>query len=608
MRFASLLCLLALGCAAPRVDSATEALAPAWLLQVDGSGTWQETDQPDVVRAWIDARVANLSYHKRVLVETAAPYPGGVVMRTLLPASHRQALGNNKEIWGTSAIEIYPTGGPYGASLSGPVMARLRMQHDGIVVTPWVPLYGEGAPWQPDDSAWAQLDSPASAVGNASDPKLYFAPFDDPGAATLARMDAVIHAQHSNPGERHTIHAAVYNITDDAIVGKLIEAHQAGVEVRLLFDGRKFRPWYAWYTGDDRLLAAGVPMIGVKREGSGAMHNKIALFDGQAVATGSFNWESGSRFNNNENMLVSERSDLVAAYARRFEALAGGVLKARVHAADVDAAVSVSFAPDEEPHRIVGRLIDQAQTSIYVAMFTAKDIEYWEQGQKTSLLRKLVSAHERGVDVRIIVDYGIHEASEFHGVESEDDPIDEWLEDQGVHVVRADNPYGQYSSMHHKFVVIDDEVAVTGAFNWYYDAAFSNDEDQLVWRDADLAARFRGEFVDMCRHYDPDYEPSEWPQTRIQIEALVDWTHWGDGVTLVGNHESLGQWSPAAGLHLDATTWPVWRGEFTLPAGLHVEHKLVVERVGGGIQWPGDTNQRFTVPTGPQFTLRFGID
>ena len=37
--------------------------APSWLLSVDGHGTWTEDN---TVRAWADARVANVRFHKRV--------------------------------------------------------------------------------------------------------------------------------------------------------------------------------------------------------------------------------------------------------------------------------------------------------------------------------------------------------------------------------------------------------------------------------------------------------------------------------------------------------------------------------------------------------------
>ncbi len=613
-------------CAGPVDDGAASSVqqvvdAPCWLLSVNGSGTWIDAESatdpdadgaaevaaladPDLVHAWVDARVANLRYDKRVLVDVVARYQDGVVMRVLAPAEYRLPLSGGDERWGTDAIEIYPHG-PGGLALDGPVGFRVRLQHDldgdgvdEMVATPWRTLYGDGEFVPPADDPFAGLDSPARSDGNPdAEPTILLPPFDDAGATVVAEIDRIIAAQRADPAGRHTLHAAVFNITDPEIVGKLIEAHRAGVEVRLVIDGRKLRPWYDWYDGDDRLLLAGVPLLGVRRPQSGAMHDKIALFDGHAVATGSFNWEWGARFENHENMLLSERPELVAAYARRFEAVAGGVRHPREYAADPAAPVSVSFAPDEQPYRIVGDLIDGARTTIEIAMFTAKDVEYWQDGARTSILTRLVAAQQRGVAVTLITDAGIAEASEYYGVVSEDDQTDEWLEEQGVHVVRADNRFGPYASMHDKVTVIDREIAVTGAFNWYYDAAYRNDEDQIVWRDPAVARRYAGEMVDLLRRYDPEFDPAAWPRVTVDVTARDDRTAWGDQLRLVGDLDPVGGWDPTAGMALDGRDWPLWRGQLTLPAGVRLAHKLVLVTGAGATWWERGENRLFTVPT-----------
>jgi len=581
------------GCAGENTDDLDagdrQATAPTWLLDVEGHGTW--TEQPDVVNAWLDARVANVRYHKRVLVEVAAPYDEAW-MRTLHVAESRETRHNGWERWGADTLEIFPTGGPNGAELTGDVVARVRFQHDldgdgadEMLTTAWVSIHGNGAvAWPPDDVWTTDISSPANPPDEPAEPLALWSPYEDPGREVEDRIAAVIDAQLADPLGRHTLHAAVFNIDDPGIVDRLIEAHAAGVEVRLVFDGRKFRPYYEWYTGDDRLLEAGVPLLGVVRAG-GAMHDKIALFDGETAATGSFNWEWGARYENHELMLVSQQPDLVRAYARRFEALAGGVRLPREHAHDPADAVSVSFAPDEEPHRVVGALLDDAESTIHMAMFTAKDVQYVEDGQTTSLLTKLVEAHQRGVEVIAVIDHGIHEAAEYYGRVNEDDPTDEWLEDQGVTVIRADNPNGPYASMHHKYLTIDGEIAVLGAFNWYHDAAFLNDEDQVVWRDEQLAADLDAEFVDLLRRYDAGFDPDDWPRTTLAFDAYCDQTQWGELLRVVGDHAELGEWDPALGLPLDPSAWPSWTGDLSVPTGTRIDLKLVITGDHGAARW-----------------------
>ena len=579
--------------------------APDWLLAPLSSGTWEDEVDPSVLHAWVDARVKNRRFLKRVFVEVAAPYAGGAWMRTLAPTWFGADLGGGDERWGTDALELYPEGGPHGAALAGPVVFRLRTQEDPdgagerMVVTAWERLYGDGEAAPPPNDPWAPgWRSPNDGAGEPTAPEVYYTPFDDAGAVVVAEIDRVIAALAEAPETRRTIHAAIFNINDPRLTDRLIAAHRAGVEVRLVTEATKLRPGQTWQTEDDRLLEAGVPLLAVRRQGRGAMHTKLALFDGRRLATGSFNWEVGSSTENHEDMLLTDRPELVAAYARRFEALAGEAQHDRTWAADTAGEVSVSFAPDEAPARVMGDLIDAAALTVHVAMFTCKDVEYEEDGETTSLFAKLGAAVGRGVDVRVITDFGVSEASEYYGTVSEDDPADERLEELGVHVVRADVPFGPYASMHHKLSVVDGEVAVLGAFNWYWDAAYLNDEDQLVWRDRALAADLHGELVDLLRRYDPEYDPGEWPQVALDLAVEHGGTAWGDRVLLVGDLPELGSWNPDRGVALDGADFPTWRGEVTLPAGVRAEYKLVTKHADGSLEWSPGANRRLRVPTG----------
>ena len=598
--------VFAAACADPGAGSSSALNAPSWALSPAGSGSWAEAraDEHALVRAWVDARVANLRYDKRVFVEVFAPYEGGSAHRTLHEATYRSTEADGHERWGTDEIEIYPEGGPHGAHLAGPVLYRLSMQHrvdgvDAMVRTAWQPLYGEGERVEPGAGAFDVAPLTAlHPLASPAEPEVLFAPFDDPGRRVVHEIDALIEAQEREPGARHTLHAAVFNVYDPEIVDRLIAAHRAGVEVRLLIDGRKLRPWMAWHQGDDRLLAAGVPVLGVMRPDGGAMHDKIAIFDGRRVMTGSMNWEPGARHANHENVLVLEDPELVAAYAARVHAIAGGVLGPRLHAADPAAPMSVSFAPDEAPTAIMGDLIDAATSSVHVAMFTNKDIVYWRGGQQTSLFERMAAAVDRGVEVTAVIDHGIHEASEYYGRVSEDDPSDERLESLGVHVVRADNVFGPYASMHHKFAVIDRRILVTGAFNWYHDAAYRNDEDMLVVRDTSLAERFEAEFVDLLHRYDPAFDPAAWPAANLRVEFANDRTVWGDRVVLVGDLPALGGWDPERGVSLDASTWPLWSAELELPRGVRANFKLVTIDAAGIAHWEPGENRTLTATDG----------
>ncbi|MBI2390765.1 MAG: hypothetical protein HYV09_14340 [Deltaproteobacteria bacterium] len=596
----------ALTACAPLADRADEGAsaaseqgvsAPSWLLAHAGAGSWLEGATR---RAWADARVANVRFDKRVLAEVVSTYDGGAVITTLHPARHKGSIGSD-ERWGTDAIELNETG-PNGAAFID-AFVRFRVQHDvdgdgrdDMAETEWAHLFGAGAGAPPASDPWAPgLDSPVRAPvreGGASTPELRFAPFDDPGAMVVREIDAVVAAKRADPTGRHTIHAAVFNIDDHRIVSHLIDAHRAGVEVRLITDSRKLSPKATWLIGDDALLAAGVPMLGVgpstEKGGRSAMHLKLALFDGKKVATGSANWQWGSSFENHELMALFDDPAIVAAYAQRFERLAGAAVGPRVGSRDA------VFGPDEAPYRRIASLIESARESVHVAMFTAKDFR-WDGGRR-SLFDELIAAKRRGVDVVLVTDAGVSEGSEYHGVTTDDDQTDERLEAAGVTVVRAKVPFARYASMHHKLMVVDGESAVLGAFNWYWDAAFLNEEDALFVRDRAVAARFGGEIAELCRRYDPAYDPARWPSVAVTLRAEHAGTAWGDTVFAIGEVEALGGWSPAHALPLSG--YPIWSGTVTLPAGARVAWKLAIRRRDGDVVWePGD-DRLLTVVTG----------
>jgi phosphatidylserine/phosphatidylglycerophosphate/cardiolipin synthase-like enzyme len=341
--------------------------------------------------------------------------------------------------------------------------------------------------------------------------------------------------------------------------------------------------------GDDALLSAGVPLLGVRRPGRGAMHMKLALFDGRVASTGSANWQTGARYANHENYIETTESDIVGCYAKRFTALAGGVLTP----SDCEKA---HFGPDEPLHTFVGHIIDEAHTSLEIAMFTAKAFDYRENGLETSLFTKLVEAVDRGVDVTLITDHGIAEASEYYGRISEDDPTDEWLEERGVHVIRADNRFARYASMHHKFVIVDHELVLSGAYNWYYDSSFINDEDIIVLDEPGIVSQFRAEFLDLVWRYGLGEEQVEWPITSLELSVHHNQTDWGDELYLLGSLPELGTWNLDHAVQLNARDWPLWKTTLHLPAGVRFEWKLLIKHADGRWQWETSDNRQTQTP------------
>jgi phosphatidylserine/phosphatidylglycerophosphate/cardiolipin synthase-like enzyme len=117
-------------------------------------------------------------------------------------------------------------------------------------------------------------------------------------------------------------------------------------------------------------------------------------------------------------------------------------------------------------------LINRANRSVYVAVYSFT---------RDSLATALISAKERGVEVRVVIERerAYEQGSEYPRLKS-----------AGVDVRLDGNP----NSMHHKFMVIDGYVVVTGSYNWSSAAEDRNDENIVVILDRDVAQRFVQEF------------------------------------------------------------------------------------------------------------------
>lgn len=119
---------------------------------------------------------------------------------------------------------------------------------------------------------------------------------------------------------KQRIDIAVFYLTHKAITKDLIDAHNRGVEVRVILDATAATNGY---TKHELLRAIGIP---VKVEvWGGKMHMKSAAIDGEYVIGGSMNWTSAGEYDNDENTLIIRSPELAAQYHKFFDQLWAGI-------------------------------------------------------------------------------------------------------------------------------------------------------------------------------------------------------------------------------------------------------------------------------------------
>ena len=115
-----------------------------------------------------------------------------------------------------------------------------------------------------------------------------------------------------------TLDIMVFSLTSESITKSILDAAARGVKIRIIADSfqNKDKP-----TKIEYLNSHGIKIKMMKGREQGIMHNKVAIFDGVAIFTGSYNWTENSEHYNHENALFTDDPQAVKPYIHQFEKL-----------------------------------------------------------------------------------------------------------------------------------------------------------------------------------------------------------------------------------------------------------------------------------------------
>ena len=132
----------------------------------------------------------------------------------------------------------------------------------------------------------------------------------------------------------------------------------------------------------------------------------------------------------------------------------------------------VYFSPGEDCVNHIIDLINEAYNQIDICVFTISD---------DRISRAIVDAMKNGVEIRII--------SDNFKVEDTGSDIED-LSRVGI-PVKLDTTENH---MHHKFMIIDKKIVLTGSYNWTRSAALYNQENIISTDDEEVVSKFSNEF------------------------------------------------------------------------------------------------------------------
>jgi phosphatidylserine/phosphatidylglycerophosphate/cardiolipin synthase-like enzyme len=219
----------------------------------------------------------------------------------------------------------------------------------------------------------------------------------------------------------------------------------------------------------------------------GLMHHKFCVLDDDRgvpsrVITGSMNPTVNDVTRNDNNLLVITSRTMASRYDAEYAALASrenaGDLKTASKPVTVNLTMpdgrgvllTVRFCPQEQCEETMVSLLGNARSSLDFALFTFTS---------DPVGQAMLDAARRGVNVSGVVE---HRQSDTYSEHVR-------LQDAGLPVVVDGNP----GTMHHKVVVVDGHLVLTGSFNPTKSATTKNDENLLIINDPVIAALYTAE-------------------------------------------------------------------------------------------------------------------
>jgi phosphatidylserine/phosphatidylglycerophosphate/cardiolipin synthase-like enzyme len=290
-----------------------------------------------------------------------------------------------------------------------------------------------------------------------------------------------------------SIHIASFEFDLTTVAEALIAAKQRGVDVRWVTDDEHgleadSEPGHGQFA---MLKNAGIEVRSDSR--SALMHNKFWIFDSQIVWTGSTNITENGIFKQDNNTIAIQSPDLAAIYEREFQEMWNGEFGPRSPSqldeqiAVVNGTQIVVVFTSEDPalENAIVPIVKSATKSVRFLTFSFTDYP---------LADAMSQRAKEGVDV----------AGVFETVGSETEAAElRTLMCRKVPVKQDGNP----GFLHHKLIIVDERIVITGSMNFSTNAEESNDENVIIIDNPEIARLYMQEFERVWSlANDPDVE------------------------------------------------------------------------------------------------------
>ena len=273
---------------------------------------------------------------------------------------------------------------------------------------------------------------------------------------------------------RLTVDVAIYSLSLNSIRDSLIHAHNRGVQIRMVMESENLG-----HADPQKIKDAGISILGDRREG--LMHDKFVVIDNSEVWLGSMNFTDSGGYADNNNLMRIRSVKMAENYTKEFEEMFlddkfGPDVAAETphpHVTIDGTLIDVYFSPDDGVQARLVDLVNNAKRSIYFLAYSFTTDEIGDAVRRRARDGVTVGGVMESEQVKSNI------GTEFDG-----------FQQAGLDVLRD----GNKGQMHHKVMIIDENIVIFGSYNFTSSAEIRNDENLIAVYNAEIASKFMEEF------------------------------------------------------------------------------------------------------------------
>jgi phosphatidylserine/phosphatidylglycerophosphate/cardiolipin synthase-like enzyme len=211
------------------------------------------------------------------------------------------------------------------------------------------------------------------------------------------------------------------------------------------------------------------------------MHNKFIVIDRTEVWTGSMNFTTSGTYQDNNNLVRIRSTKVADDYTVEFEEMfrydffgPDVVAETPYPNLSIDGIpLEVYFSPDDHVALRIAALLRGAEQSIYFMAYS-------------------LTANDFGDIIRQKAQDGLKVAGVMDESQVKSNTGTEYsaFTRAGLPVYLDGNP----GLMHHKVIIIDQKIVITGSYNFTASAERTNDENVVIFFDPQIATQYMAEF------------------------------------------------------------------------------------------------------------------